>query len=210
MFAITTLFRVLTTAPYIESELIEGIVYFFIIPTESIFFVFFIYKFLQKKIWGVFLVAYLLFAALFSYFSLKIMGWPTYWFASNNETLYVEGAGIFTKKGIKEYNLYLVKSDGDSLYTIEISKKIYDTLIKKCKSKHFPIISKVWWAGNAIPEKRLTQAIAKSCFNKKVIARKRLSVTTLDQPNVELNIQLYGFPEVEVQSSKMLKGIEKY
>ena len=56
----------------------------------------------------------------------------------------------------------------------------------------------------------MTQAIAKSCFNKKVIVRKRLSVTTLDQPNVEINIQIYGFPEVEVQSSKMSEGIEKH
>ncbi|MFT5675867.1 MAG: hypothetical protein ACI808_001799 [Paraglaciecola sp.] len=162
---IFTLFISFTFVPYIESEYIKDFTYLFIIPVELGVFIFLINSFRKRKLDGLILLIYFLFMIFFTWLSLNIMSWPTYWFAGNNETLYIQGVGVqSTKVGTRTYKMYFSRIDEDILHNIPIRSNLYDMFHERCQFKGFPVVSISWWAGNVILEKNIVQAISEYCI----------------------------------------------
>ncbi len=165
IFITSSLLISFTFVPYIESTFIEGVTYFFIVPVEVVVFIVLLNNFRKGKLIGLLLLVYFLFVMFFTWLSLNVMAWPTYWFASNNEVLYVAGIGSDVNKvGTKSYQLFVLKIDDDTLYSIPITSNLYYMFNEKCQFNGFPVNSNGWWAGNVILENHLIQAISKYCI----------------------------------------------
>ncbi|RKF18688.1 hypothetical protein DBZ36_09820 [Alginatibacterium sediminis] len=145
--------------------MIKGFIYVFVIPVEIVVLVLLLNNFRKRKLDGIMLLVYFLFMMFLTWFSFNIMAWPTYWFAANNETLYVHGVGYHSDKvGNETYKMYFSRKDDASRYSVPIRSNLYGMYREKCQFTGFPVDSKGWWAGNVVLEKRIIQSISEYCI----------------------------------------------
>ena len=149
--------------PYIESPLIEGFTYFFIIPIEIAIFIFLVNRVLKKKLWSLFLIPYVLATLWVTWFSLHMMAWPTYWFASNHDVLVVDGVRHYGSRS-GHHEMYFLKSNDETRYSVIITQKTYDYFLNSCKYTGFPVVSNSWWAGDVVFEEQIEQSILDFCI----------------------------------------------
>ncbi|WP_411991142.1 hypothetical protein [Agarivorans sp. DSG3-1] len=151
--------------PYIQSELIENIAYYVVLPITLVPILILFAKEQEEELFKVALVGLLLASAFITWFSLYAMAWPTFWWASiESNNLAIIGSNVSNSKGGYNYDLHLSKYGNDKKHVISTTEDIYNIYKERCDNFNMvPVQSKEWWAGSVVTDETIKKAIFNYC-----------------------------------------------
>ncbi|CAH0535120.1 hypothetical protein VST7929_02781 [Vibrio stylophorae] len=176
VFIVTVILGLVSSihVPYLRSNLITFVSYGVILPISIIPLFVVSRGFLNPKVRrSKFLFSALKLKATFSLigaifmitFSLYVMAWPTYWFASQKVKHEFSIVGVDTR-GSKGYiyELRITDRKHHDAYDIPISKTLYLHYLNQCHGAKIPITVQSWWAGSVIHRQDVQNAFQAYCL----------------------------------------------
>ncbi len=155
--------------PYAQSELIRTLSYFAVFPVTLSLAAYFLISRIVAKNYKKDQYLVLLVPFLATWISLDVMSWPTYWFAHQRESDTMLIVGVDENNGIGglSYDLLLQNSIHKSSYRISTTREIFNTYSNNCEEgSQVPVDIFSWWAGSAIKEEQIFEALSTSCRGK--------------------------------------------